>query len=63
MQASIILPVIAVLALCIKSVFGIEINEELQSTIADAVLAVVLAVMGILGVVKAHQSKKLTNRK
>lgn len=63
MQASIVLPVIAVIALLIKTVFGIEIDHELQSSIADATVAITLAVIGVLGVIKNHQSKKLTNLK
>lgn len=61
MQASIIAPIIAVLALLAKAVFGIEIGEELQAQIADAVLTSVLAIVALFGVVKAHKSKKLTN--
>lgn len=61
MQASIILPIVAVLSLLVKLVFGIEIGEELQAQIADALLNAVLAVIAIFGVVKAHKNKKLTN--
>ena len=61
MQVSIIAPIIAVLALLVKSVFGIEIGEELQAQIADGVISIGLAIVATLGVVKAHQSKKLTN--
>jgi uncharacterized membrane protein len=63
MQASILIPIISVLCLFLKTAFGIEINEELQSSIADAVVAGSLAIIGILGVIKAHNSKKLTNLK
>lgn len=63
MQASIIIPIISALCLLVKLVFGIEINQELQSEIADAVLAVTLTAITVLGVIKSHQSKKLTNLK
>jgi uncharacterized membrane protein len=63
MQASIIAPIVAVMALLAKSAFGIEIGAELQEQIADAVLSVTLAVVAVFGVVKSHQDKKLTNLK
>lgn len=61
MQASIILPIVAVVSLLVKAVFGIEIGEEVQAQIADAVLNASLAIIAVLGIVKAHKNKKLTN--
>lgn len=61
MQASIILPIVAVLSLLVKGVFGIEIGEEVQAQIADAVLNASLAIIAVFGIVKAHKNKKLTN--
>lgn len=61
MQASIIVPIIAVISLLVKAVFGIEIGEELQAQIADAFLTASLAVIAVFGVLKAHKNKKLTN--
>lgn len=61
MQASIILPIVAVISLLVKAVFGIEIGEEVQAQIADAVLNASLAIIAVLGIVKAHKNKKLTN--
>lgn len=63
MQVSIIAPIIAVLALLAKGLFGIEIGEELQAQLVEGVLSAVLALVAVFGVVKAHQSKKLTNLK
>jgi hypothetical protein len=63
MQVSIIVPIIAVVALLIKSVFGIEIGEELQTKFAEGLTALTLAVIAIFGVIKAHKSKSITNLK
>ena len=63
MQASIIVPIVAVLALLLKSVFGIEIGEEIQTKFAEGITAITLAIIAIFGVIKAHKSKSITNLK
>lgn len=63
MQASIILPIIAVISLFLKVTFGIEIGEELQQQIADVAVNATLVVISVFGIVKAHRSKQLTNLK
>jgi uncharacterized membrane protein len=63
MQTSIIVPIIAVLALLIKSVFGIEIGQELQTQFAEGLTAFALAVVAVFGIIKSHKSKNITNLK
>lgn len=62
MQATIIMPIVAVLALLAKGVFGIEIGEELQAQIADAILNMALAVIAVVGIVKGQRKNKTPNQ-
>jgi uncharacterized membrane protein len=54
---AIILPIIAGIALIIKLIFGLEIDQHAQDVLADAVLAIV-SVIGIF-----MQPKKKTIKK
>jgi uncharacterized membrane protein len=61
MQASILIPIISFIALVVKEVFHIEIDANQQTVIVNGIVAVGLAVVTVLGIIKKHQSKKLTN--
>ena len=50
MNKTIILPLIALLALIVKNWFGIEIGSELQDSIAESIVTVI----AIYGVFKNH---------
>lgn len=52
---SMILPIIAVLAFFIQTVFHINISLELQNEFADIIVNAVLLVGAVVGVVKNHQ--------
>lgn len=52
---SMILPIIAVLAFFIQTVFHINISLELQNEFADIIVNAVLLVGAVIGVVKNHQ--------
>lgn len=58
MQASIIIPVLTLIALVVKSIFGIEIGEETIEQIADGIVTLGLGVITVIGVVKSHQKKE-----
>lgn len=62
MQASIVVPIVAVIALLFKEVFGIELDGSQQAVIADGVIAIGLAGVGIYGVFKTYR-KKYESRK
>lgn len=51
---SMILPIIAVLAFFIQTVFHINISLELQNEFADIIVNAVLFVGAVIGVVKNH---------
>ena len=55
---AIILPIIAGIALIIKLIFGLEIDQHSQDVLADAVLAIV-SVIGIF----MHPKKKTIKKK
>lgn len=63
MQASILIPLVAFIALLVKELFHIEIDANQQTVIVNGLVAIGLAVITVLGIVKKHNSKKLTNLK
>lgn len=63
MQASILIPIVAMLALVMKEIFQVEIDANQQTVIVNGLVAVGLGVVALLGIMKKHQSKKLTNLK
>lgn len=54
----IIVPIVAVLAMVVKLITGIELDQETQAVIAESVGYVVLGVTGVIGVVKSFDKKK-----
>ena len=53
MNKTIILPLLALLALIVKNWFGIEIGSELQDSIAESIVTLV----ALYGVFKDHSKK------
>ena len=53
MNKTIILPLIALLALIVKNWFGIEIGSELQDSIAESIVTLI----AVYGVFKNHSNK------
>lgn len=58
MQATIIVPIVALFALVMKQVFGIELGETEQAQIADGILAISLGAVALIGVLSKHNKKK-----
>lgn len=57
MAKTMIAPIVAVVALLVKTFFGIEIEEDLQNQIIETIGMVVLAVVAVHGVVKNHKKE------
>lgn len=55
---SVILPILAVLAMIVQGVFGVDISEELQNQIAEVVINVIGVSFLIYGVFKNHKKEK-----
>ena len=58
MYASVVAPLIAVIAFFAQVVFGVNLSEELQSQIAEAIINVGLAGVATYGVIKGQLIKK-----
>lgn len=63
MQASIVVPIVAVIALLFKNLFGVELGESEQAVIADGLIAISLAGVGIYGVFKTYRKKYIDAQK
>jgi uncharacterized membrane protein len=57
MTKSMILPILAVLALLVKTVFHIDIPSDTLDNIAQAIIAVTLVVVNIHGIIKNHKKE------
>lgn len=62
MSRVIILPVITVIAIVLKGLFGIEISEDLQNGIVDGILAVFLVGTGVLTAIRTRQKREQTGK-
>lgn len=58
MSKSIIVPIVAVIAFFIQSVFHVQISSDLQSQIIDFIVNAGLLVISLIGVFKNHQAVK-----
>lgn len=54
-------PIVAVLVMAIKGIFGIEIGEGVQSQVVDAVVILSALVVSIVGIYKDNQKKDESN--
>lgn len=54
-----VLPIIAALCILLKLITGIEIDEAIQTQIAEAVTNVILVGFIIYGIVKNHKEDKV----
>lgn len=57
MQTSIVAPIVAILALFLKEVFGINLGESEIQIIVDGIVALGLAVIAIVGVFKSYKKQ------
>jgi hypothetical protein len=58
MSRTIIAPIVGVIALILSNVFKVEISEELQNNIIDAILLVYIAITGVIAALRIAQKKK-----
>lgn len=57
MTKSMLLPIISILAFAIKSLFHIELSQDLQSQIAQWILGGILLGTNVWGIVKNHKKE------
>lgn len=55
---SVVAPIIAVIAIALQLVFGVEIPEELQNNITDAIINIVLVGTVVYGIITNHTKNK-----
>jgi hypothetical protein len=58
MSRAILVPIIAVLCLAIKSIWGVEIDAPTQAEIANVVSSVVLLGATLVGIFKSYKKDK-----
>lgn len=58
MQPTIIIPIVALIGLLLKELFGIELGQDEQQILIDGLIAVSLAVVAGVGIIKSHKEKK-----
>lgn len=57
MSKVIIVPIVAVLALVVKAITGIEIDADTQTAVVEFIGYISLGVVGVIGVVKNFKNK------
>ena len=57
MQATVIIPILSLIALVIKSVFGIEIGQEEIEQVADIIVTIILGAVTLVGNLKTYSTK------
>jgi uncharacterized membrane protein len=57
MTQTTILPIIALFALVIKSLWGIELTEDVQTVSANAIFAIITGGITLWGIFKDHTKK------
>ena len=57
MQATIFIPVLSLIALVLKAVFGVEIGEETIHQVADILVTVTLGIIALIGIFKTYSKK------
>ena len=57
MQATVIIPILSLIALVIKSVFGIEIGQEEIEQVADIIVTIILGAVTLVGILKTYSTK------
>lgn len=62
MNKTVIIPIVAVLALVAKLVYGIEVNQITQDQVSELVTAIVLGITGLIGVVKNYKKESDSNQ-
>lgn len=63
MSRTVLLPIIAVIALAIQAITGHEIAQDMQDNLADALVIVISFIIAIVGVFKDFTSKRKAKEK
>jgi hypothetical protein len=58
MSKTVILPIIALIALAIQAVTGKQIDQDVQNHVADAVVILVTFVVSVIGIFKNFKKDK-----
>lgn len=63
MQATVFIPILSVIALVLKSFFGVEVSEDTISKLADALVTITLAIISLVGILKTYHKKQDESKK
>lgn len=58
MSKTIIAPIVAVIALLVQFVFGVEIPEEVVNELTLTITNTALVAITLMGIIKSHDKKK-----